>query len=417
MAPLIWWMNAVSGAAYIGARDRRDAVLRPDHAGAARRDATACLAAVGRGGVGRGGVRPLGRSRSPASRGGVSRTRRSTRRSSRTPACIAMPGTSFVLFVVAALLVVVATARPSAAGASPPVGRRADAARRPAADRASPAPPAPARWRSCRATYPACSSPGRAARSSTCTPRRPTSSPTASSPARRRSPTWCCGPRTPPTSIRTTIKGVRDADRGAVRPHRRADPGRRPLRRSDRRRRPTTPASSGTQNGPGDRYVKLKPVPVRRVRAVAQAGRRHLRPPRPRHPARHAGRRRARRHGHRRTPGSATRSATTSRTTRSTRRAVDGGAQLLVVQTSNAAFTGTSQPEQQWDISRLRAIETGRWVVVPSTNGISGVVDPDGDVVQRAPLHEPATHQPEGRARDRQDSGAARSALRWSTCW
>ena len=74
-----------------------------------------------------------------------------------------------------------------------------------------------------------------------------------------------------------------------------------------------------------------------------------------------------------------------------TRRAVDGGAQLMVVQTSNAAFTGTSQPEQQWDISRLRAIETGRWVVVPSTNGISGVVDPSGRSVERAPLHQPAT--------------------------
>jgi apolipoprotein N-acyltransferase len=74
-----------------------------------------------------------------------------------------------------------------------------------------------------------------------------------------------------------------------------------------------------------------------------------------------------------------------------TRRAVDGGAQLMVVQTSNAAFTGTSQPEQQWDISRLRAIETGRWVVVPSTNGITGVVDPSGHSVQRAPLHRPAT--------------------------
>ncbi|WP_157439535.1 apolipoprotein N-acyltransferase [Aeromicrobium sp. Root344] len=73
-----------------------------------------------------------------------------------------------------------------------------------------------------------------------------------------------------------------------------------------------------------------------------------------------------------------------------TRRAVDGGAQMIVVQTSNAAFTNTSQPEQQWDISRLRAIETGRWVVVPSTNGISGVVDPHGHSVERAPMHQPA---------------------------
>jgi apolipoprotein N-acyltransferase len=72
------------------------------------------------------------------------------------------------------------------------------------------------------------------------------------------------------------------------------------------------------------------------------------------------------------------------------RQAVNGGAQLLVVQTSNAAFTGTAQPEQQWDISRLRAIETGRWVAVPSTNGISGFVDPEGHSVKRAPMHQPA---------------------------
>lgn len=64
---------------------------------------------------------------------------------------------------------------------------------------------------------------------------------------------------------------------------------------------------------------------------------------------------------------------------------VSGGAQMIVVQTSNAAFTGTPQPEQQWDITRLRAIESGRWVAVPSTNGITGVIDAAGDVVQRAP--------------------------------
>jgi len=73
------------------------------------------------------------------------------------------------------------------------------------------------------------------------------------------------------------------------------------------------------------------------------------------------------------------------------REAIDAGAQVLVVQTSNASFTGTSQPEQQWDISRLRAIETGRWVLVPSTNGISGMVDPTGRGVERAPLRAPAT--------------------------
>ena len=73
------------------------------------------------------------------------------------------------------------------------------------------------------------------------------------------------------------------------------------------------------------------------------------------------------------------------------RETVKAGAQMLVVQTSNASFTGTSQPTQQWNISRLRAIETGRWVLVPSTNGISGIADASGNEKARAPLHEPAT--------------------------
>ena len=60
------------------------------------------------------------------------------------------------------------------------------------------------------------------------------------------------------------------------------------------------------------------------------------------------------------------------------------GAQALVVQTNNATYLGTAQPEQQWAISRLRAIETGKDVVVASTNGISGVATADGDVVSRS---------------------------------
>jgi apolipoprotein N-acyltransferase len=73
------------------------------------------------------------------------------------------------------------------------------------------------------------------------------------------------------------------------------------------------------------------------------------------------------------------------------RETVQDGAQMLVVQTSNASFTDTSQPAQQWNISRLRGIETGRWVLVPSTNGISGIADASGSQVARAPLQEPAT--------------------------
>jgi apolipoprotein N-acyltransferase len=72
------------------------------------------------------------------------------------------------------------------------------------------------------------------------------------------------------------------------------------------------------------------------------------------------------------------------------RDAVLDGAEMLVVQTNNATFTGTPQPEQQWQISRLRAIESGRYVAVPSTNGISGVIGPDGSVQATAPVQQPA---------------------------
>ncbi|GAA3533288.1 apolipoprotein N-acyltransferase [Aeromicrobium panaciterrae] len=143
------------------------------------------------------------------------------------------------------------------------------------------------------------------------------------------------------------------------------------------------------ENGPGDRYVKLKPVPFGEyVPWRKQAGAVFSRLARDIPRDMLAGKK----------SGAITIADTTIGDTicydiaydSVTRRAIDGGAQLLVVQTSNAAFTGTSQPEQQWDISRLRAVETGRWVVVPSTNGITGMVDPDGDVVQRAPMHQPA---------------------------
>ena len=62
------------------------------------------------------------------------------------------------------------------------------------------------------------------------------------------------------------------------------------------------------------------------------------------------------------------------------------GAQLIVVQTSNASFTGTSQLDQQFAMTRVRAIETGRAVAVASTNGISAIIGPDGSVVEQAAL-------------------------------
>ena len=51
---------------------------------------------------------------------------------------------------------------------------------------------------------------------------------------------------------------------------------------------------------------------------------------------------------------------------------------LLVVQTNNATFGYTDESEQQFAISRIRAIEHGRSVVHVSTVGVSGFVAPDG---------------------------------------
>jgi apolipoprotein N-acyltransferase len=62
---------------------------------------------------------------------------------------------------------------------------------------------------------------------------------------------------------------------------------------------------------------------------------------------------------------------------------VDGGADLLVVQTNNATYNNTPQPEQQLAMSRLRAVEHGRSVLVAATSGISAVVLPDGRVLER----------------------------------
>ena len=58
------------------------------------------------------------------------------------------------------------------------------------------------------------------------------------------------------------------------------------------------------------------------------------------------------------------------------------GAELLTVQTSNATFIFTDQVDQQFAITRLRAIEAGKWLVVASTNGRSGIIAPDGTVVE-----------------------------------
>ncbi|MGP4111745.1 apolipoprotein N-acyltransferase [Streptomyces sp. 4N509B] len=62
---------------------------------------------------------------------------------------------------------------------------------------------------------------------------------------------------------------------------------------------------------------------------------------------------------------------------------VNAGARALVVQTNNATYGRTGQPEQQLAMSQLRAVEHGRAVVTVATSGISAIVAPDGTIEQR----------------------------------
>jgi apolipoprotein N-acyltransferase len=61
-------------------------------------------------------------------------------------------------------------------------------------------------------------------------------------------------------------------------------------------------------------------------------------------------------------------------------------ASILAVQTNNATFGYTAESEQQFAISRLRAIEHGRSVVHVSTVGVSGFINPDGTYLDKTTL-------------------------------
>jgi len=63
-----------------------------------------------------------------------------------------------------------------------------------------------------------------------------------------------------------------------------------------------------------------------------------------------------------------------------------GGAQVVVVQTSNAMFTGTDQMAQQDGITRIRAMESRREILVATTNSLAGLIDSHGRIVYEAQL-------------------------------
>ena len=76
------------------------------------------------------------------------------------------------------------------------------------------------------------------------------------------------------------------------------------------------------------------------------------------------------------------------------------GAELLVLTINNASYGRTAASEQHLLMSRLRAVEDGRWVVHAAISGISAFVDPTGRVVERRELFVPGVMRHPVRASD-----------------
>ena len=69
------------------------------------------------------------------------------------------------------------------------------------------------------------------------------------------------------------------------------------------------------------------------------------------------------------------------------------GAKLLAVITNDAWWGNTPGYRQHLNYSRLRAIETRRWVARCANTGVSAFIDPQGRVLARTPWWEPAILQ------------------------
>jgi len=73
------------------------------------------------------------------------------------------------------------------------------------------------------------------------------------------------------------------------------------------------------------------------------------------------------------------------------RELVRQGAEFLVVLTNNASYAETAASAQHLQMSRMRAIENGRWVVHAAVSGISAFIDTRGRTYEETQLFQPGT--------------------------
>ena len=70
------------------------------------------------------------------------------------------------------------------------------------------------------------------------------------------------------------------------------------------------------------------------------------------------------------------------------RQGVRAGGSIVVNPTLASSYSTSVVPAQSLASARLRAVETGRWVLQSSTTGYSAIVSPAGEVVRRSELRE-----------------------------
>ena len=83
-----------------------------------------------------------------------------------------------------------------------------------------------------------------------------------------------------------------------------------------------------------------------------------------------------------------------------TREGVEAGARLVLNPTNGSSFTGTIVQTQQVASSRMRAIETGRWVAQAAPTGFTAIIDDNGRVIERTAISEQRVIQRQVRLRE-----------------